>query len=352
MGTLKQLKLRFFSLIKIFFVGMQFCIPTGVFCQTNLVVNPDVELYDTCPDNTGQIYRAIGWWQYCYATTDYLNSCSLSPIMTIPSAWGYQLPESGNGYLHASILGVHKPRDFMYFWNETLGYQQTREPLAGSFVSDLRPVPHKIEFYVNKSAIGGYTVFTDAFDLKLMVNKEVVFQPVSPFINQEDVIPIYTGDSIIQDTVHWMKLSACFLPKGGERFFAVGAFRDTSNIKLEFAEGENLGNSYVASYYFDSFKVYECDTCCIGAFEYDDAVTLINNPSSNSNPAQFTVLLHGQTTATLTLYDSAGRLVKKIAFSDMYTQYTLDEILAQGVYHYAFESSNGNKDYGKLLVVE
>ncbi len=323
-----------------------------VFCQTNLVVNPDVEIYDTCPDNPDQIFRATGWWQYCAGTTDYFNSCSSNPITTIPSAWGFQTPESGNGYLHASILGAHKPRDFMYFWGDTIGYQQSREPIAGTFLSALRPVPHRIEFYVNKSVINGSSLFTNAFDLMLMVNKDDVFQPVSPFINQKNVIPIYTGDSIIQDTLHWMKLSACFLPKGGERFFAVGAFRDTSLIKLKFGEGENIVNNYIASYYFDSFKVYECDTCCIGAFEYDDGVTLVNNPSSNTNPAQFTVVLHGQTTATLTLYDSAGRSVKKIAFSDMYTQYTLDEILAQGVYHYAFESSNGTKDYGKLLVVE
>lgn len=345
----KLLKLKFNRIL----LGMLFGIPTFLDGQSNLVVNPDIEIYDTCPDDGGQIGRAVGWWQYCIATTDYLNSCSLSPIMTIPSAWGYQLPETGSGYLHASIVSVHKPRDFMYFWNDSLGFQQSREPIAGTFLRELRPVPHKIEFYISKSSASNYfDLFTNAFDLMLMLDQDIVFQPVSPYINQENVIPIYTGDSVLQDTIHWMKLSACFLPKGGERYFAVGAFRDTSEIKFKFAEGENWGNNYVASYYFDSFKVYECDTCCIGAFQYDDAVTLVNNPSSNTNPAQFTVLLHGQTTATLTLYDSAGRLVKKIAFSDLYTQYTLDEILAQGMYHYAFESSNGTKDYGKLLVVE
>ena len=324
-----------------------------VFCQTNLVVNPDIEIYDTCPDNQGQISRANGWWQFGVgSTTDYFNKCSSNSTVTIPSYWGYQLAESGNGYMHASILGVKKPKDFMIYWNEIDGYQQSREPIAGTFTSPLRPVPHKIEFYISKSsAQNSYDVFTNAFDLLLRYDDEDVYKPVSPFINLEDVIQIYKGDTVISDTMHWMKLSTCFLPKGGERFFAVGAFRDTSLIKLEFA-GDDFLNFYVASYYFDSFKVYECDTCCIGAFDYDDAVTLVNNPSSNTNPAQFTVVLHGQTTATLTLYDSAGRLVKKIAFSDMYTQYMLDEILAQGFYHYAFESSNGTKDYGKLLVVE
>lgn len=326
------------------------CIPTGVFCQTNLVVNPDVEIYDTCPDNTGQISRALGWWQYSQATVNYFNTCSSNWTVTIPSYIGYQMPHSGNGYLHAGILVVNKPINFMVYYGD-IGYHQAREPIAGSFAEPLRSVPHKIEFYVNTVATEYFTAYTDAFDLLLMQEKEQVFMPVSPYIDLNRVIPIYKGDTVISDTMHWMKLSACFLPKGGERYFAIGAFRDTNKIKLTFPLVNDF-NIYSANYYFDSFKVYECDTCCIGEFDYDDAVTLVNNPSSNSNPAQFTVLLHGQTTATLTLYDSAGRLVKKIAFSDMYTQYTLDEILAQGMYHYAFESSNGTKDYGKLLVVE
>jgi hypothetical protein len=326
------------------------CIPTGIFGQTNLVFNPDVEIYDTCPDNVGQISRALGWWQYSHATVNYFNTCSSNPTVTIPSYWGYQMPHSGNGYLVVGTLTVSKPRNFMMYYGD-IGYHQAREPIAGSFTESLRPVPHIIEFYVSTINADDYMVFTDAFDMMLLNQKDDVFNPTPPEIDLSDVIPIYTADTVIKDTMHWMKLSACFLPKGGERYFAIGAFRDTSMIKLEFA-GEYLLNTYISGYYFDSFKVYECDTCCIGAFDYDDAVTLVNNPSSNSNPAQFTVVLHGQTTATLTLYDSAGRLVKKIAFSDMYTQYTLDEILAQGMYHYAFESSNGTKDYGKLLVVE
>lgn len=348
MEPLKQRKLKFNS----FLVGILLSIPTFLFGQTNLVFNPDLEIYDTCPDNTGQITRAIGWWRYGMTSTDYFNVCSSNLIVTVPSVWGYQMPESGGGYLHADIVGVDKPRNFMsYFWGGDLGFQQYREPVAGSFTAQLKPVPHKIEFFVSTSIADKNAAFTNAFDMILMQEMDSIFQPVSPFINLNDVIPIYTGDTVLRDTTHWMKLTACFLPKGGESFFAIGAFRDTSEIKLEYMQDEGIEHVF-AQYYFDSFKVYECDTCCIGVFEYDDGVTLVNNPSSNSNPAQFTVVLHGQTTATLTLYDSAGRLVKKIAFSDMYTQYTLDEILAQGMYHYAFESSNGTKDYGKLLVVE
>jgi hypothetical protein len=318
--------------------------------QSNLVVNADVELYDTCPDNVGQISRAIGWWQYSISTVNYLNTCSSNLTVTIPSYWGHQLPHSGNGYLAAGTLMVSKPRNFMINYGD-IGYHQAREPIAGTFTKPLRPVPHKIEFYVSTIVCDNDMVFTDAFDLLLLYDQDSIFQAVSPYIHLSDVIPIYTGDTVIRDTMHWMKLSACFLPKGGERYFAIGAFRDTSLIKLEFA-GDNFLNIFTSGYYFDSFKVTECTDCCIDAFPFEDAITLVNNPSSTANPAQFTVVLHGQTTATLLLYDSAGRLVKRVLFSDLLTNYTLDAMLAQGMYHYTFESSNGTKSNGKLLVVE
>ena len=346
----KPQKLRFNKYILLVLLGVQCCAPSLMHSQSNLVVNPDVELYDTCPDNTGQIYRANGWWQYSISTIDYMNVCSSNLTVTIPSYWGYQLPHSGNGYLHSGTFSVNKPRNFMVYWGD-IGYHQAREPIAGTFTKPLRPVPHKIEFYVNATTSDNYTVFTDAFDLLLLNNQDSIFQAVSPYINLSDVIPIYTGDTVIRDTMHWMKLSACFLPKGGERYFAIGAFRDTSLIKLEFA-GDNFLNIFTSGYYFDSFKVTECTDCCIDAFPFEDAITLVNNPSSTANPAQFTVVLHGQTTATLLLYDSAGRLVKRVLFSDLLTNYTLDAMLAQGMYHYTFESSNGTKSNGKLLVVE
>ena len=347
----KPQKLRFNKYILLLLLGVQFCAPSIMHSQSNLVVNADVELYDTCPDNVGQITRAIGWWMYSVSSADYFNVCSNNPIATIPSVWGYQIPNSGNGYLHADILTASKPRNFLHDWGNILGYQQSREPLSGTFVKKLRPVPHKIEFFISATIADETALFTNAFDMLLMHEQDSVFIPVSPYISLSDVIPIYTGDTVIRDTMHWIKLSACFLPKGGERYFSIGAFRDTSLIKLEF--GSNSSELlYAAQYYFDSFKVTECTDCCIDAFPFDDAITLVNNPSSTANPAQFTVVLHGQTTATLLLYDSAGRLVKRVLFSDLLTNYTLDAMLAQGMYHYTFESSNGTTSNGKLLVVE
>jgi hypothetical protein len=347
---LKQLKFKYNNIV----IFVIICIPTFSFGQINLVVNPDVEKFDSCPDNITQLVRANGWWELnTEASCDYMQTCSVNPTVHVPSYLGFQLPQSGNGYIHACITHTLYPQKFMTDWGPDYGLMQAREAFAGSFIQPLKPVPHKIEFYVNATTINGSSTFTNAFDMLLLNDKkhlEICYPNAYEF---SDVIQIYKGDTVIRDTMHWVKISTCFLPKGGGQYFAIGAFRDTNEILLEYGVDEfnQHGDIYVSSYYFDSFKVYECNDCCLDAFEYDDAVTLVNNPASSSFPPQFTVVLHGQTTAALIIYDSAGRLVKKIPFSEMYTEYVFNETLAQGMYHYAFESSNGTHSTGKLLIV-
>lgn len=327
--------------------------------QENLIVNPNCDIYDTCPDNTKQIARANGWWKFdFFGTPDYINECSDHPRVGIPSDIGYQLPLSNNGYIHASELSSHKPNNFMFWTGTEFGYVQARESFGGTFMKELKPVPHYIEFYVNFANIGyddGFgggegRIATNAFDLLLLNNKNQIFNSVKPYINDTDVIKVHKENTVINDTLNWIKISTCFVPKGGETFFAIGAFRDTTEILLEFSGG-SYANYYGANYYFDNFAIYECDTCCLGQFPYEDHVTVSSNPGSAQNPTTFSILLNPNTTGTLTLYDSAGRLVIKEEFSQLLTTYTLP-VLAKGVYQYALTTSNGVEDVGKVLVVE
>lgn len=68
----KPQKLRFNKYILLLLLGVQFCAPSLVHSQSNLVVNPDVELFDVCLDNNGKIARAIGWGMYFIITIDYI----------------------------------------------------------------------------------------------------------------------------------------------------------------------------------------------------------------------------------------------------------------------------------------
>ncbi len=357
MINLKRIKLVFTKLFTLLIVGAFYFVPTISSSQVNLVVNPNCDIYDTCPDNTKQIERAIGWWKFdSFGTPDYLNDCSSHPKVGIPSDIGYQLPLSGSGYFHTSILNSYNPQNFQ-IWNGQ-EYIQSRESFIGTLIQPLKKVPHIVEFYVNFSNIGysdGFgggdgRIATNAFDFILLESNQVVYNSVIPYINKSEIINMNKKNSILNDTLNWIKLSACFVPTGNEFFFAIGAFRDTNDIILEFT-GASYSHIHISSYYFDNFAIYECDTCCLGQFPYEDHVTVSSNPGSVQNPTTFSILLNPNTTGTLTLYDSAGRLVAKEEFSQLLTTYTLP-VLANGVYHYALTTSNGVNDVGKVLVVD
>lgn len=66
--------------------------------QENLVVNPNCEIYDTCPDGLNHLDRAVGYWNFnTLGTPDYFNICGQNQPATIPSYFGYQLPLSNDG---------------------------------------------------------------------------------------------------------------------------------------------------------------------------------------------------------------------------------------------------------------
>ncbi len=356
MEQLNRIKLKFINSIHHWIVGVAFATPFFSCSQINLVVNPNCDIYDTCPETTGQIYRANNWSNFnSWGTTDYFNVCGVNPPVTIPSYFGFQMPLSGEGYIHAGIVTSHFPKNFTFWTGVEFGNVYGGESFIGSLKEPLKNVPYKIEFYVSFSKVGfddgmgngDGRIATNAFDLLLLNSNESYY--TSPVINQNDVININKENLIINDTLNWVKLSTCFIPKGGETYFAIGAFRDTNDIILEFS-GASFSNVFGGSYYFDNFSITECDTCCLGEFPYSDHVNVSNNPSSSNNPTTFTIVLNANTSATLDIYDSAGRLVARNEFNDLLSNYQVDAQLAIGVYHYVLRTSNGVTDVGKVLV--
>ncbi len=112
----------FMHIRRLFFLSALLLLPRFGIAQENLVVNPNCDIYDTCPDNMGQIARTNGWWKYdFFGTPDYLNDCSSHPKVGIPSDIGYQLPLSNNGYIHAFELSSHKPKISCFGQVQNLG---------------------------------------------------------------------------------------------------------------------------------------------------------------------------------------------------------------------------------------
>lgn len=218
--TRKQLLYQFINCFLVVFVQ------SISFAQENLIVNPNCDIYDTCPDNMGQITRANGWWKFdSFGTPDFLNNCSTHPMIGVPSDIGYQLPLSGSGYFHSSILNSYNPQNFQ-IWNGQ-EYIQSRESFIGTLIQPLKKVPHIVEFYVNFSNKGYSDSFgggdgriaTNAFDFMLLESNQVVYNSVIPYINKSEIINMNEENIILNDTLNWVKLSSCFVPSGNEFFF-------------------------------------------------------------------------------------------------------------------------------------
>ena len=341
-------------------LGVHASHPTYTYSQ-NLILNGDCEIYDTCPTNFMQLKYLENWHNLSYwSSADYINLCSAIPGTNTPLAsTGYQVPHSGNGYIQIANTMCKNPQNYLNRYTlQDNGYIEVRENFVATLSHPLRQVPHYLEYYVSFTAMGtcNFPTQTDgrfannAFDILLMKERVDVYNGVSPYIDQFRMIKVVKDNTIIKDTLNWVKLSVCFVPDGGEKYIAFGAFRDTTEIVYEYS-GCEFTSPYLGIYYFDSFSLTECDTCCLGEFPYTDHLTIKGNPGSSGFLPHFEVLLNPNTTATLGIYDSAGRLVFSESFHNLYTEFKPQQQLASGVYHYRFSTSNGLQEVGKVLVV-
>lgn len=145
-----------------------------------------------------------------------------------------------------------------------------------------------------------------------------------------------------------MKLSTCFEASGGERFFAIGTFRDTLDIQYD--AFDHPDNDFLsASYYFEDVRIFPCDNCCSGGNAFPDFVVVNSNPGTATNPTVFNINLSAAASASLELYDSAGRRVANYTAEEEISAVNAPN-LASGVYHYRFASSNGALQTGKFVV--
>jgi hypothetical protein len=72
----------------------------------NLVPNPSVENYTTCPTGVAQIDNVVGWAKVVNHTgsADYMNVCNATNVDVPNNAFGSQLANSGDGYFGFALI--------------------------------------------------------------------------------------------------------------------------------------------------------------------------------------------------------------------------------------------------------
>lgn len=358
----KHIKLLLNKVFKHYLVWLCILQSQTILFSQNLVVNGNCELYSNCPDNYSQIDSLNDFSNFAYwSTSDYLNICSSNEFSGIPSIIGNQFPHSGNGYIHSIMIQVYNyPRSYLFF----TGFDsiQSRENILGEFSSSLIPgKQYKFEVYTSFANIGDSIncddrrIATNAFDVMFFDTLSQPYVGCEPYIDLTTVIDLNSSGKIIDDTLNWVKLSVCYTAKGGEKHFALGSFRDTSDMDLKYTDCFFPNGVWSSFYFFDDFSMVQCDTCCgnIPPVEpFSESLDVANSASTNSKPIVFTANLFDNSYAKMEIYDSRGRIVERHTFTTDDNLYTPSISLQKALYHYRFETENGFYQSGKFVVVE
>ncbi len=143
--------------------------------QTNLVRNPHLDEINYCPNCLG-CYNlpVINFGNYSLTSTaDYFNKCTNSTSVGIPNNFGYQMPRSGDGYMHAQIVRRNGPQGYLFWYNTS--FEHSRENFFGEFTSPLQAGSYYVEIYTTLADLYYRIMATNAFDMLLL--QDTIYRP-------------------------------------------------------------------------------------------------------------------------------------------------------------------------------
>ena len=271
------------------------------FCnaQINLVPNPSFEDTVGCPIGGLVVDYAVGWHSY-KLTPDYFNNCN-STVVGVPSNYmGFQHARTGVAYAGFITISFGSMNN-----KEIIGAQLNQQMQVGQ--------TYYVSFYVNRA----YNPATFYNYNNLATNKiGVRFSTISypnfwtEPIPINDTAHVYTN-TIITDTVNWVKISGTFTADSAYNYIAIGNFFTdslTSRIQLDSIA---------------SFAYYYVDDICVSTdSNYCDSISGITNIDFKNpmkifpNPLQSELNIEGIGFTCIEIYDDIGKMVFEKKFID------------------------------------
>jgi len=203
--------------------------PAVLFSQ-NLVINPDFETKNGCPNASGQFILAEEWFSPNIGTPDYFNDCSSTmEYGTEYNTKGGQIPHSGHGYMGILSENLHN--------NEFFEYLEThlKEPLKSDQQYCLKLYLSLGDCDFALDELGA--VFSQSILKDLQVKKIVL--PYLPL----------TNGSVLSDTEKWMCIKGIYKAKGGEKFLTIGYFdKEDKFTRVRMNPKNDL--TFKSAYYF------------------------------------------------------------------------------------------------------
>jgi len=258
----------------------------------NLVPNWSFEDTSSCPDNIGQIDRAIGWSSYA-VTPDYFNSCanpsSIINLYVPRNIFDFQYAKSGSAY-----AGFCAFNNIASNVREYIGIQLTNPLTVGQ--------KYYASVFFNRVGQSG-------MHMNVAVNKLGLNLSTVPFFSTNPQKPTNNSflysDSIISDTSVWTQVSGYFIADSAYEYLSIGNFFDDSVVSYI-----NYDTISAISYYFVD-DVFLTDSVPLGT----NNLIIQNGISIYPNPVFGELVIQGNQIEGIELYSQTGQLIRQDFFA-------------------------------------
>lgn len=245
----------------IFFVMFTLFFTSKRTTAQNLVLNPDFEARNCCPEEYSQFRCTKSWTRPANGTSDYYSSCENkydTQTVKVPNNFmGYQEAVSGEAY-----VGIYSFYEIDHYREYIQG--QLSEPLqAGK--------EYCIQLNVNLADSVGVAIASLGIRFSKIRTKEYHFRA----LNGEFLPLKHDSLEYLSDRESWMHIQTTYTAKGGEMYFIIGNFNnnyntDTLSIQTDYSFSDE--DQFSAYYYIDDVCVApktkeECN--CFPPEKYD-----------------------------------------------------------------------------------
>jgi hypothetical protein len=232
----------------------------------NLVPNPSFEDTIRCPFSLGDYDAASSWTSYANSS-DYFNRCHTTVTSSgVPSNWyGFQQPNSGDAY---------------YGMITYSGSGSYREILGANLIT---PLVIGQKYYASVSvcmANCGMSGGDGANKLGFLFTN--INYNISNPVPINNFAHIYS-DSIVTDTLNWIRLIGSFIADSSYTNFAFGNFYEDSNTDTITDCGVGVSYYYIDDLAIstDSTDAYNYIYTGIEENSFEDQINIYPNPANN-----------------------------------------------------------------------
>lgn len=231
----------------------------------NLVLNPSMEILNTCPDNLGHVDNLLNWHSPTEAKADAFHKCS--DIVSVPrNPFGSQQAALGNGYLGFLAYNVTDEREYVSI--ELTEALEENQPYCVSFKINLADKSGKAI-----DNIGLHFSSTKLANIETTGALSIASPPYLPQV-------INPANNIITDKENWVNISSIFTPTQSDlQWMTIGNFYTNDQTTVQDLPGQFSLNN-ISYYYLDDVlitKLPELSTTYDPITNNGKDITLIND---------------------------------------------------------------------------